>query len=312
MADEHEGHGEAPPEQSDEPAHPTPTIFPAGFAFGVALLLIGLVLNWWIVAIGAALAVVFGFLWVRDATGGYRKQPTPPPPSKAELEEAAIEEEAERFPRNVFLERSTLALGGLIGAAITVPVVGFAVAPAFIGQGSDDVDVGPLDNFPEGKWLVTTFNSIKDEGQVSRQTAFVRNNGIANGVPSFTILSNRCVHLGCPTQPNGLTDTDNPQTVKTDSGAITLISTQPAGFGCPCHGGQYDIEGNRTAGPPVRSMDRYEFKIAGGNLVLGGRYSVGSVSGTGAEAEIEAFKRFDPGQHVNGWERILYPITPHQ
>ena len=32
---------------------------------------------------------------------------------------------------------------------------------------------------------------------------------------------------------------------------------QPAGFGCPCHGGAYDTEGNRTAGPPVRSLDRF-------------------------------------------------------
>ena len=38
---------------------------------------------------------------------------------------------------------------------------------------------------------------------------------------------------------------------------MTLIPTsRPAGFVCPCHGGQYDTEGNRIAGPPVRALDR--------------------------------------------------------
>ena len=41
-----------------------------------------------------------------------------------------------------------------------------------------------------------------------------------------------------------------------------LTPTQAAsGFGCPCHGGQYDTEGNRIAGPPVRALDRYGFSI---------------------------------------------------
>ena len=45
------------------------------------------------------------------------------------------------------------------------------------------------------------------EGEVSRRTAFIRNNGTlttkGQQVPSFTIISNRCAHLGCPVQANG-------------------------------------------------------------------------------------------------------------
>lgn len=315
MAEHEEGHG-APPDDDREAGErdsfhlPTPTIYPVGFSLGVALLLIGLVISWPIVAVGAGIAVVFGFLWIRDATAGYRKKPAPAPPARAAAAEGELEDEPERFPRNVFLERSTLAIGGLIGVAVTVPVVGFAIAPTFIGQGDDDVDLGPLANYPEGKYVVATFTSKKDEGVVSNQTAFVRYNGLANQVPSFTILSNRCVHLGCPTQPNGPTEVDQPNIVDTEGGPVTLISTQPAGFGCPCHGGQYDNEGNRTAGPPVRSMDRYTFKIDNGNLVLTGRYSVGTVDGTGKDATIVAYKRHDPGQHVDGPEQWFYPWAP--
>ena len=71
---------------------------------------------------------------------------------------------------------------------------------------------------------------------------------------------------------------------------------QPAGFGCPCHGGAYDTEGNRTAGPPVRSLDRYAFSIVDGNLVLGKHFSVGTVDGTGADAVIDALPAGLPGR----------------
>ena len=140
----------------------------------------------------------------------------------------------------------------------------------------------------------------------------MRNNGFLNDVPSFTIISNRCAHLGCPTQPGGPTQTEDATEVDTDSGLVKLIPSQPSGFLCPCHGGAYDIEGNRTAGPPVRGLDRYLYSIVNGNLVLGQRYSVGKVDGTGAEARIVGYTRYDPGQHVDGPTDWLYPISPHE
>jgi Rieske Fe-S protein len=221
-------------------------------------------------------------------------------------------EPGERFPRSRFLEASTLGLGAVIGGLVTVPVVGFMVVPAFEGQGYPNVDLGPLDNFPEGKWLITTFYMHPEAGTVSRRTAYIRNNGQLNGEPSFTIISNRCAHLGCPVQPNGPEQPDQKKVVQGVKGQrITLVPTIPAGgFGCPCHGGQYDPEGNRTAGPPVRSLDRYEYSIVNGRLVLGKPYSVAHVEGEGKDAKIHAYKLAGPGQHVDGWEQILYPIQP--
>ena len=83
-----------------------------------------------------------------------------------------------------------------------------------------------------------------------------------------------------------------------------------AGFGCPCHGGQYDTEGNRTAGPPVRALDRYEFRIDSGRLILGKTFSVAEVDGTGADAKIHKYPLAGPGQHVDGIEAWLYPVQP--
>jgi menaquinol-cytochrome c reductase iron-sulfur subunit len=228
-------------------------------------------------------------------------------------DEPEVEEvEPERYPRNVFLERTTLGLGAVIGAAVTVPVVGFAVAPTFIGQGDEDIDLGPMENFPQGEWRVAQFTSIERQGDVSRRTAYIRNNGLTgDGLPSFTIVSNRCVHLGCPTQPGGRTDTESAQDVEIEGKPpVTLIPTNPSNFSCPCHGGSYDLEGNRVAGPPVRALDRYTYSIKDGNIVLGERFSVGAVEGTGAEARIRSYTRFDPGQHVDGPTAWMYPASP--
>ncbi len=270
------------------------------------------------VVVGVVITLVFGFLWVREATREYRGAPEEAPETAAE---AAVEPvavgvgpEEERFPRNVFLEMSTLGLGAVIGGIVTLPVLGFMVLPAFTDQSYEDVDLGPLENFPDGEYRVTTFVSDPSLGEVSRRTAYIRYNGDLEGQPSFTIISNRCAHLGCPVQPNGLIDDKQRKTVQTKAGQIDTVvevrPVDPSGFGCPCHGGQYDTEGNRTAGPPVRALDRYEYSIRDSRLILGKPYSVAEVDGTGAEAVIKKYELTGPGQHVDGIESWLYPIQP--
>jgi Rieske Fe-S protein len=317
------------PQHGDRPHSPGPSIYPIGFAAGIACILVGLIINpMVIVPIGAAIAIVSGFLWARDATKEFRGEPVgaikperggPPestaaPAVPADRGEAAMPEPepGERFPRSRFLEGATLGLGGVIGGLVTVPAVGFMIIPAFKGQGYPQVDLGPLENFPEGKWFVTKFFTHPDDGEVSHRTAYIRNNGSLNGEPSFTIISNRCAHLGCPVQPNGPVQDNQKKEVDGKKGQrITMIPTIPAGgYGCPCHGGQYDVEGNRISGPPVRALDRYEFAVVDGHLVLGKPYSVSHVKGEGKNARIHKYKLAGPGQHVGGWEQILYPLQP--
>ena len=307
--------------KDEQPHLPPPSLWPVGFAIGVAVLLVGLVISPTIIApVGAVIAIAFGFLWVREATAGVRAPVHVEPETRiaatepAAAGEAALprvaEEEVERFPRSKFLEAATLGVGGVIGGLVTVPAIGFAIWPAFNHQHTHNVDLGPLDDFPAGKFVIATFMLDPGIGEVTRRTAYVRNNGLAGNVPSFTILSNRCAHLGCPVQPNGPVFDQQKKIAKSQSQDVTLIPSQPAGFGCPCHGGQYDTEGNRTAGPPVRALDRYEFSIRDGHLWIGRTYSVGHVDGTGASAKIHAYKLAGPGQHVDGWEQILYPFQP--
>jgi Rieske Fe-S protein len=300
-----------------------PSLWPIGFALGVACILVGLIIGWPIAAVGGAIALIAGAFWVRDSSSGYSTPVETEPETRAARDAARaranaagpppppVEDEVERYPRKVFLEGATLGLGVVIGGIITVPVVGFMVAPAFVNQHPKSVDLGPIDDYPEGQFVITTFVRDPTQGEVSRRTAFIRNNGVVDGKPSFTIISNRCAHLGCPVQPNGPIFEARKKIVKTvGAEVVRLIPTQPAGFGCPCHGGQYSTEGNRTAGPPVRALDRYDFNIVHGRLVLLGAYSVSKVDGEGAAAEIHRYKLSDPGQHVDGPESWLYPIQP--
>jgi menaquinol-cytochrome c reductase iron-sulfur subunit len=306
--------------QDDTPHLPAPSLWPVGFAAGIACLLVGLVVSELVAVIGAVLAVIFGFLWIRDVTSGVSAAPeyvepetrqaaatgAPPAGTGDDAMPVMTDEEVAAYPRSTFLSAATLGLGAVIGGAITVPVLGFAVLPSFTNQPDQDVELGPLEDFPEGQFVIATYLEQPEVGEVSRRTVFVRNNGMLENKPSFTVLFSRCVHLGCPVQPNGPIDEESRKTVGEHN--VLLTQVQPTGFGCPCHGGQYDTEGNRTAGPPVRALDRAEFSIRGGRLWLGSFYSVGKVEGGGAQARIKKYGRAAPGVHVDGPEAWLYPI----
>src|SRR5262249_24590515 len=180
-----------------------------------------------------------------------------------------------------FAAGATIGVGAIMSAVIAVPELGFVLAPVFKEDKYYDVDLGPISNFPVGtKYTVVTFERVPDDTSgINRRVAFVRQN--ANG--TFTVISNTCMHLGCP--------------VRAFTGS----------FGCPCHGGQYDSEGRRTAGPPVRPLNRYKYKVVNGRLVLGQLMATESVDKNGV-AKLVQLK--GPGQPVDGILSFLYPPAP--
>ncbi len=54
----------------------------------------------------------------------------------------------------------------------------------------------------------------------------------------FAAISVKCTHLGC------------------------TVNVSDAGFECPCHGSQYDNDGNVTGGPAPRPLDWYQVSLA--------------------------------------------------
>jgi Rieske Fe-S protein len=280
-----------------------PALAPIVFAIGVAVILAGLVVNLEVIApAGVAITVLAAVAWIRGS--GRRSQ------AQTKTLEPTTNE-GERFPRSRLLERATLGLGGLVAAGVALPAIGAAVLPAFGHTKARAIDLGPIGAFPEGEFVIATFLSDPQAGEISRRAAFVRNNGFVGQSPSFTIMSNRCTHVGCPTQPNGPIFVQKERFRRTNVGEIKVVPTLPAGgFGCPCHGSQFDTEGNRTAGPAPRALDRYQFSVRNGRLILGPIYSVSRVDGAGGTARIHSFKRLGDGEPASGPESLLYPLDP--
>ena len=131
--------------------------------------------------------------------------------------------------------------------------------------------------------MIATFMADPAQGEVSRRTAFVRNNGLLEQASRASRSSRTTARTSAARSSRTARST---AAARSTTGDVTLIPTiSTAGFGCPCHGGQYDTEGNRTAGPPVRALDRYSFSIHNGHLFLGTPFSVSQVDGTGADRE---------------------------
>jgi quinol---cytochrome c reductase iron-sulfur subunit, bacillus type len=289
------------------------TVWPFGLAVGVAVLLVGLVVDPTVITpLGGAIAAVFGFLWLRSLTRAPQTTPpSVPDPAPARQQLDRRWPGTERVSRDRFLKRATIGLGGIVAAAVALPAAGLAILPSLEAPRRRGVDLGPIAAFPQGAFVITTFLTDPAAGEVSRRSAYVRNNGLLGSVPSFTIMSSRCTHVGCPTQPLGLV---LPARVHQPAGSpVGLAATEAvAGFSCPCHGSAFDDEGNRTAGPAPRALDRYQFSIRNGNLVLGQLYSVSHVDGAGAEARIHAYRLLQAGQPATGIESDLYPLQPGQ
>ncbi len=190
--------------------------------------------------------------------------------------------------RTKFLTGVAVATGGVMTAAILVPVIGFAVADAVADERWDWVDIGPMSQFPIGE---TSSIAVSAQDPPADRRAFIRRE-----VNSLLAMWNRCTHLGCP------------------------VTTAGAGFACPCHGGAYDPVGRVTAGPPARPLDRFDWKIirpdgtevasrTGGGLgrvrdvdrlLIGKAYSL--------DDDLAIYALKGPGEPVTGVLSNLYPF----
>ena len=169
-------------DQSQQSHAAAASLWPIGVAVGVAFALVGLLVSWWIVAVGVVIVVLFGVAWVYDVM----RERKPPPAAAAapaageQIARASVGEQ--ETTRKTFLSAMTLGLGAAIGAIVTIPPMVFAGLPPFKkGEGFVDIDVdlGPLDTFAEGEWLITQFNMRPPLGDVAERTAYVRYNGDA-------------------------------------------------------------------------------------------------------------------------------------
>ena len=151
----------------------------------------------------------------------------------------------DRSRRN-FLLKFSLALNGIVGAAMAVPILGYLLGPmkkdlpkgAWIGLGS-------LEQYPEGETRLATFRNPTTtpwDGQTGEVSCWVRR--IAG--QKFQVFAINCAHLGCPVR----------------------WFEESKLFMCPCHGGAYYQDGSRASGPPERGLFEYKYKVVNNALSI--------------------------------------------
>ena len=147
--------------------------------------------------------------------------------------------EGESMTRRHAFTIAAQGLGGLAGAAIILPAVGFAVAPIFHRGKERWEAVGPTST-TSSKTPTARSSSPKPRGSATPArpppTSANGSKQLDEDPNEYVAVSNRCAHLGCPVR-----------------------FVEAAGnFICPCHGGVYDFQGKRIGGPPVRPLDHFQ------------------------------------------------------
>jgi menaquinol-cytochrome c reductase iron-sulfur subunit len=184
--------------------------------------------------------------------------------------------------RSQFLSLATIGMGGTIAAVIGVPAVAYLGAPVLDKATFHPVPLGDVSEFtaqPGFPPKAAPYVEDPAEPQTSAGLAYVLTTGgksrhWLNHDAMFVVFSNRCMHVGCPVAPTAV------------------------GFSCPCHGGQYDTDGRRIAGPPIRPLDRFQWEVRPGEngpkLWITQRWSV-EIDGS----KVNYFPVRAPGQPID-------------
>ena len=169
-------------------------------------------------------------------------EPTPPPSHTI-----GTPDHARMQTRRKFLTALSLGMSGVIGAGITVPLVGFILGPLFTPIKEEWQSVGLTDRFSVGETVQIKLNDVSSvpwAGLTSQSGAWLRRKAEPPVAESFVVWAVNCTHLGCP------------------------VSWLPSAqlFLCPCHGGSYYSDGSVAGGPPPLPLQQYPVRVRDGKV----------------------------------------------
>ena len=147
--------------------------------------------------------------------------------------------------RRSFLQIATACIGGILSFAAGIPLIGFAISPAWKKGESKWVDLGLVDRLKNSRYKKVNYTFTAKDGWVKttkKRSVYVTDAG--NG--EWTVFSRTCSHLGCLVRWNAKQEV----------------------FLCPCHGAVFDKDGVVTAGPPPRPLQKLEVKVEDGILYV--------------------------------------------
>ncbi|MCH9652702.1 MAG: ubiquinol-cytochrome c reductase iron-sulfur subunit [Planctomycetes bacterium] len=148
-------------------------------------------------------------------------------------------------PRRTFLTRLSIGLSAVIGFVITLPAIGFVLAPVFKKPKAKWRSVGKLEDFKVDGFVLVQYEDpspVAWAGVTAKAGAWIRR----ASETEFIAFSINCRHLGCPVRW-----VDDPKL-----------------FMCPCHGGVYYEDGTVAAGPPPEPLERLSVRINKGMVEI--------------------------------------------
>jgi Rieske Fe-S protein len=163
-----------------------------------------------------------------------------------ELSRQASSNDPRLVSRRWVMLKAGIALNGLVGVALAVPIVRYLFAPWKKDASYDSwISLGALDLFPVGETRLANYKNPSAnpwDGQTDNVACYVRREGAS----AFKVFAINCAHLGCPVR----------------------WFPQSQLFMCPCHGGVYYADGSRASGPPERGLFTYNWQIVAGELQI--------------------------------------------
>jgi menaquinol-cytochrome c reductase iron-sulfur subunit len=151
--------------------------------------------------------------------------------------------------RRNFVGGVVALLGSIIAAVIGLPAIGYLLSPALKKTASSATDewvpLGPVQDIPEDQPKLYTFTRTQQVGWERTASSF----GvyvIKRPAGMLDVFSNVCTHLSC---------------------RVSWQEDQEE-FICPCHDGRFAKDGAIVSGPQPRPLDRFEYKIEDGTLMV--------------------------------------------
>src|SRR3954454_16436571 len=108
--------------------------------------------------------------------------------------------EGESMTRRRAFTVGAQALGGLAGAGIVLPAIGFAIAPIFHRGKERWEAVGPVSDFTSDTYREVVFTLVPGIGEAGKTIAYVRlgSKDLQENPNVYIAISSRCAHVGCP------------------------------------------------------------------------------------------------------------------
>ncbi|MCY3552808.1 MAG: ubiquinol-cytochrome c reductase iron-sulfur subunit [Candidatus Poribacteria bacterium] len=150
-----------------------------------------------------------------------------------------------RGNRRSFLGIASAIIGGVLSLAAGIPLIGFAISPAFKKGESKWVDLGLADRLKNSRFKKVDYTFTAKDGWVQatkKRSVYVTDTG--NG--EWSVFSRTCSHLGC----------------------LVRWDEKQDSFLCPCHGAIFDKNGAVVAGPPPEPLQKLETKVEAGILYV--------------------------------------------